>query len=237
MKFIRKPIVIDAISFEEFVQYGRDNCAVLVCGVPMSFEYMGYPVSHKDDEHYLITTPCGGTIHFTKGEMLINDNINVLYAIDVDEFNKIFTEVNACPQPYGFVTTLKNGALGFYKQSPYLDNAVSCDTLYQNPLYFFITPDSDASDLSKDLFELLIKSARRCMYDLKHAADMVNDPYWRNVFRDGAEHYEKIFNSSADMKDYSSRLQNMVRESEGDLAKAIALLDANKIDHSIRMPF
>lgn len=237
MKFIRKPIVVEAISFNDFVQYGRDTGAIINNGMPWSFSYAGRPVSHETDDHYLITLSSGATVHFTKDTMLVNDGVNALYVLSKADFDSVFLPAVGAQDPYGFVTTLKNGAIGFYKQSPYLDNAVSCDAVFANPINFIITPDSDASDLTIDLFELLIKSARRCMYDLKHAADMVNDPYWRNVFRNGAEHYEKIFNSSADMKDYKSRLQNLIYRAENDLQKAIALLDANKIDHNIRMPF
>lgn len=237
MKFIRKPIVIDAISFEDFIQHGRDSGAIINNGMPWSFTYLGRPVSHETDDHYLITLSSGATVHFTKDMMLVNDGINALYVLSKKDFDSVFLPAVGAPDPCGFVTTLNNGSIGFYKQLPYLDNAASCDAVYTNPINFIMTPDADASDLTRELFELLIKSARRCMYDLKHAADMVNDSYWRNVFRDSAEHYEKIFNSSADTKDYCSRLQNMVRKSEGDLAKAIALLDANKIDHNIRMPF
>lgn len=36
-------------------------------------------------------------------------------------------------EPYGYVTTLRTGMQYFYKNRPYLDNAVSCDTVYTAP--------------------------------------------------------------------------------------------------------
>ena len=50
--------LVDAvITFDEFVEYGRQNGANIVNGMPWSFEYKGYRVSHENDEAYIITSP------------------------------------------------------------------------------------------------------------------------------------------------------------------------------------
>lgn len=69
-KFRKKPVVIDAITFDELVQHGRDNGANIVNGMPWSFKYQGHPITHHDDQCYLILT-LEGTMHFTPADMLI----------------------------------------------------------------------------------------------------------------------------------------------------------------------
>jgi hypothetical protein len=45
---------LKAISFKDFVEYGKANAAHSVGGVPWSFTYEGHPVTHETDECYLI---------------------------------------------------------------------------------------------------------------------------------------------------------------------------------------
>lgn len=42
------------ITFEELIEYGRNNGANTVNGMPWSFNYNGVPVTHENDECYLI---------------------------------------------------------------------------------------------------------------------------------------------------------------------------------------
>lgn len=58
------------ITFEEFVEYGKQNSNNIVNGVPWSFEYNGYQVTHENDECYLIVTP-EEVLRFTPGDLLI----------------------------------------------------------------------------------------------------------------------------------------------------------------------
>lgn len=71
-KYRKKLVVIEAITFEEFVEYGRNNgaSANIVNGMPWSFKYNGHPVTHENDECYLIPT-LEGTHNFTPQDMLI----------------------------------------------------------------------------------------------------------------------------------------------------------------------
>lgn len=48
---------ITAITFEEFVEYGKNNGGNIVNGMPRFFTYKGYPVTHEDDNCYLICLP------------------------------------------------------------------------------------------------------------------------------------------------------------------------------------
>ena len=57
-----------------------------------------------------------------------------------------------------------------------------------------------------ELLELTVKAARRCAYDLAHAADMVKDDHFRPIYRDRARHWLKVFNPADGPKDYRARL-------------------------------
>ena len=57
-------------TFDEFVEYGRLNGGNIVNGMPWSFEFNGYSVSHENDDMYII---CGATypsIKFHRSEII-----------------------------------------------------------------------------------------------------------------------------------------------------------------------
>lgn len=57
-------------TFEQFVEYGKSVSDNIVNGMPWSFEFKGFAVSHENDEKYVIITPIS-TIYFKKGYILI----------------------------------------------------------------------------------------------------------------------------------------------------------------------
>lgn len=57
------------ITFDDLVEFGRQNGANIVNGMPWSFNYRGLPVTHENDDCYLITTP-SGTLRIERGEVL-----------------------------------------------------------------------------------------------------------------------------------------------------------------------
>lgn len=90
-KHRKKPVVIDAITFDEFVEYGR-NTGVPLHGngeMPWSFKYNGHPVTHENDERYLIPT-FGGFHNFTPLDMLITDVNGDIYPCKIEEFEKTY---------------------------------------------------------------------------------------------------------------------------------------------------
>lgn len=84
-KFIKKPVVIEAITFEELVTYGLDHGANVVNGMPWSFEYQGQPITHENDDCYLVPT-LEGTMRFNRGEMLITGVKGEIYPCKMDIF-------------------------------------------------------------------------------------------------------------------------------------------------------
>lgn len=94
MKYIKKPVEIEAITFEELVEYGR-RCAqtqpgyLLINDMPWSFNYKGHPITHENDDCYLIPT-LEGTMKFNRGDMLITGVKGEIYPCKMDIFEATY---------------------------------------------------------------------------------------------------------------------------------------------------
>lgn len=91
-KYKKKPIIIEAITFDELVEYGRNNGGNIVNGMPWSFNYMNLPISHENDGCYLIPT-LEGTMKFTKEDMLITGVKGEIYPCKKDIFYLTYEEI------------------------------------------------------------------------------------------------------------------------------------------------
>lgn len=91
-QYRKKPIIITAITFDELVEYGRNNGGNIVNGMPWSFNYMDFPISHENDECYLIPT-LEGTMKFTKNYMLITGIQGEIYPCKKDIFFATYEEI------------------------------------------------------------------------------------------------------------------------------------------------
>ena len=91
-KYQKKPVVIEAVTFEEFIEYGKQNGWNIVNGMPWSFEYNGHPVTHENDECYLIPT-LEGTMNFTPDDMLITGVSGEIYPCKKDIFAKTYEAI------------------------------------------------------------------------------------------------------------------------------------------------
>lgn len=89
MKYRKKPVVIEAITFEEFIEYGRKHTDNIVDGMPWSFEYNGWVVTHETDTCYLIPT-LEGIHNFTPDDMLITVVKGEIYPCKKDIFEKTY---------------------------------------------------------------------------------------------------------------------------------------------------
>lgn len=92
MKYRKKPVVIEAITFEELVNYGIKHGANIVGGMPWSFDYAGQPITHENDDCYLIPT-LEGTMKFNRGEMLITGVQGEIYPCKADIFEATYEPV------------------------------------------------------------------------------------------------------------------------------------------------
>jgi hypothetical protein len=95
MKFRKKPVVIEAITFEELVAHGLQHSEGGVYnGMPWSFKYCGHPITHHDDDTYIIPT-LEGTMFFKRGEMLITGVKGEIYPCKADIFAATYEAVPA----------------------------------------------------------------------------------------------------------------------------------------------
>lgn len=93
-KAIKKPVEIEFITFEDFVEYGKrhsDNLSEN--GMPWSFDYKGHPISHETDEAYVIPT-LEGTLLFTPNEVLITGVKGEIYPCRKDIFEATYDIIN-----------------------------------------------------------------------------------------------------------------------------------------------
>jgi len=93
MKYRKKPVVIEAITFEEVVEYGKEYCRkrniALVDGMPWSFEYEGHPLTHENNECYLFDT-LEGSERMTPKDMMITGVEGEIYPIKLNIFEKTY---------------------------------------------------------------------------------------------------------------------------------------------------
>lgn len=90
--FCKKPIVIEAITFDELIEYGKTNGANIVNGMPWSFKYKGHSITHENDECYLVPTN-HGSVRFNKGDMLITQVDGEIYPCKKDIFEKTYEPI------------------------------------------------------------------------------------------------------------------------------------------------
>lgn len=88
-KYRKKPVVIEAITFDELVNYGKANGGNIVNGMPWSFHYNGHPITHENDECYLIPT-LEGTMQMTPSDMLVTGVNGEIYPCKKEIFDKTY---------------------------------------------------------------------------------------------------------------------------------------------------
>lgn len=93
MKVRKKPIIVEAFTFDELVEWGKTCCTCddipLVAGMPWSFNFRGHPITNETDDCYLIPT-LGGTNKMNRLDMLIVDEHNTLSVWTWDDFRENF---------------------------------------------------------------------------------------------------------------------------------------------------
>jgi hypothetical protein len=85
MKFRKKPVVVEAITFDELVEHGKASGANVVDCMPWSFSYAGQQITHEDDTCYLIPT-AEGTMKMGRNDMLITGVRGEIYPCKIDIF-------------------------------------------------------------------------------------------------------------------------------------------------------
>ena len=93
-EFRKKPVVIEAITFDELVAHGLAVGAHChgTPGMPWSFDYQGHPITHENDDCYLIPT-LEGSMKFGRGDMLITGVKGEIYPCRADIFAATYDPV------------------------------------------------------------------------------------------------------------------------------------------------
>lgn len=117
IKVRKKPVVVEAISFEGLVEYGKTNDANIVNGMPWSFEYAGHWITHETDDCYLIPT-LEGTMKMSRGDMLITGVKGEIYPCKRDIFDATYETVENQPAPSPAKTLHNSDISGARKNVP-----------------------------------------------------------------------------------------------------------------------
>ncbi len=91
-KWQKKPVVVEAITFDELVAHGIAQGVPLHNGMPWSFKYFGHPITHENDDCYLIPT-LEGTMKMGRGDMLITGVKGEIYPCKLDIFFASYQQV------------------------------------------------------------------------------------------------------------------------------------------------
>lgn len=98
----------------------------------------------------------------------------------------------------------------------------------------------------RQLNELMVKSARRCAYDLRHAASYLSMtgengkiPPECEIFHERSRHWLSVFNPADGGKNYRSKLINDIEELHDEVDRLEKLCRDNNIDptNPKRFPF
>lgn len=87
-----------------------------------------------------------------------------------------------------------------------------------------------AEDGLAETLAITIRCARRCAYDLAHAADFIPETgfqrEWGECYRDRADYWQSLFSSGASMKDYRLKLHTEIDDKAATIEKLRAELRA-----------
>lgn len=92
MKFRKKPVVIEAFTFDELVKNAVDNGVNVVNGMPWSWKLNNHPITHEDNDTYLIST-LEGTMKMTRDDMLIVGVKGEIYPCKKDIFEATYEQI------------------------------------------------------------------------------------------------------------------------------------------------
>ena len=90
-KYRKKPVVIEAMTFDELIVYGLNNTDNIVNAMPWSFEINGRAITHENDACYIIET-LEGNHNMTPDDMLIVGVKGEIYPCKIDIFHMTYEE-------------------------------------------------------------------------------------------------------------------------------------------------
>lgn len=126
MKVRKKQVVVEAFTFDELVQYGRDHGANIVNGMPWSFTFVAHymdedgnpatrdhPITHENDDCYILPT-LEGNHKMRRGDMMIVGIAGEIYPCKPDIFAATYEPVGspalASDDPEGHMQAIADAA-------------------------------------------------------------------------------------------------------------------------------
>lgn len=97
-QFVKKPIVIEAITFAELMEHARNSGANIVDNEPWSFQYKGHAITHQERGVYIIPT-LEGDYRMTPDDVLITGIKGEIYPCKLDIFQETYDAVDVFNQP------------------------------------------------------------------------------------------------------------------------------------------
>lgn len=88
-RYRRKPEEIEVTTFEELVECGIMQGANLVNGMPLSFHFCSMPVTHENDDCYLI-----GDMRLNRGELFVRYASGMPTIFDAKTLNRLYELIN-----------------------------------------------------------------------------------------------------------------------------------------------
>ncbi|WP_200844025.1 DUF2829 domain-containing protein [Pantoea sp. 18069] len=99
-KYRKKPVVIEAVTFDELVAHGLKNCTSAVDGMPWAFDYNGHPITHENDDCYLIPT-LEGVMKMGRSDMLLTGVKGEIYPCKRDIFEATYDVLGGSAMTFG----------------------------------------------------------------------------------------------------------------------------------------
>ncbi|MGE8321356.1 MAG: hypothetical protein ACN6O3_21610 [Comamonas sp.] len=91
----KKPVAVMASTFAQLVAYGIAQCKAegresnIVGGMPWAFKYNGHPITHENDNCYIIPT-LEGNMMMSRDDMLITGVKGEIYPCKKDIFEATY---------------------------------------------------------------------------------------------------------------------------------------------------
>jgi len=89
MRYTKKPVTIEAITFDELVAHGMKSKPLLINGLPHAFKYANQLILRDGKDCYSIPT-LEGRMEFHKGDMLITGIQGEIYPCKLDIFKATY---------------------------------------------------------------------------------------------------------------------------------------------------
>lgn len=90
MKHTRKPEVIEAFTYEQFIDYGKKHAENIHDGIPQSFYFKKITVVHEFDSSFILTNE-RSMLSFGPGQILVINSDDSFESYNEKEFKELFS--------------------------------------------------------------------------------------------------------------------------------------------------